>query len=134
MPDYISLNISTPEKLFFQAEVKSLVICSSLGKMGILPGHKSMVIAMETAPIEIETEDGMIEAAITGGYTQIRHDKVTILADTAEWPEDIEVNRALEAKRRAEERLAQQLSEVEFWRSQAALQRALLRLSLTKRN
>ncbi len=134
MSDYILLNISTPEKLFFQGEIKSLVISSSIGKMGILPGHKPMVVALDTAPIEIETDEGAREAAIVGGYAQIKNNQVTILADTAEWPEDIEISRAVEAKKRAEERLQSHLSEVEFMRSQAALRRALLRLSLTRRN
>ncbi len=133
MSDCLMLNISTPEKLFYEGEVKSLVICSALGKMGILPGHKSMVVDMEMVPIEIETEDGIIEAAIIGGYAQIRHDRITIIADTAEWPEDIEFSRAEEARKRADERLQQHLSETEFMRSQAALRRALLRLSLSNR-
>lgn len=133
MAESFLLIISTPEKSFYEGEVKSLTLCSSVGEMGILPDHKPMVVALETSPIHIETEEGWKEAAISGGYAQIKNDRVSILADTAEWPEDIEVNRALEAKKRAEERLQTHLSEVEFFRSQAALQKALTRLSLSRK-
>lgn len=131
MAEELFVSISTPEKLFFAGAVSSLVICSEQGEMEVQSGHQPMIVAMQEAPIRIGTGPGMKEAAIVGGYAQIKHDRVTILADTAEWPADIEYSRAMEAKKRAEERLQSHLSEAEFFQSQAALRRALLRLSLS---
>ena len=125
--------ISTPEKEFFSGEVESLVITTTEGEMGVLPGHMLMVVALDIAPIKFKTRDEWYEAAISGGFAQIKGDRVDVLADTAEWPEDIEVNRALEAKQRAEERMQSYQNEVEYLRSQLAKRRALARLAVVNK-
>lgn len=133
MAKTFNLNISTPEKQFYLGPVESLIITTTEGEMGILPGHLSMVVVLDVAPIRIKTEeDDWRMAALSGGFVRIKGDEVVILADTAEWPEDIEESRALEAKKRAEERLNAHLSSVEYMRSRVALQRALTRLSVKK--
>jgi len=133
MAEQFILNISTPEKVFYSGDVESLVIATTDGEMGVLPGHVLTVVALDIAPIRFRAGDEWHEAAISGGFAQIKGDHVDILADAAEWPEDIEVNRALEAKRRAEERLQSQLNEVEYIRSQLAKKRALARLAVVNR-
>lgn len=129
----LMLTITTPEKLFFSGNVEALTLTTTEGEMGVLPNHISMVVALETAPVKMKTETGWREAAISGGFAQIKGDQTVILADAAEWPEEIEANRALEAKKRAEERLQAHLSEVEYLQSQVALRRAMTRLSVAKK-
>lgn len=124
------LQISTPEKDFFAGEAESVVLTTIDGELGVLPGHSAMAVALTAAPLRIKTEEGWRSAAIIEGFASIRPDYVLIFADAAEWPEDIEEARALEAKRRAEERLQAQRSGAEYVRSQAALRRALARLAV----
>lgn len=130
----LNLTIATPEKMFFTGEAEQIIITSTDGEMGVLPGHLPMVVALGAAPIRIQTADGWREAALSGGFAEIETDKVVVMADTAEWPEEIEINRAMEAKTRAEERMQNRLSEIEYLRTQIALQRALARLKVKNRN
>lgn len=126
------LHISTPEKVFYSGSVESLVLTTTEGEMGVLDKHVLMVVALETAPISMKTEQGWKQAALSGGFAQIKGSQVVILADTAEWPEEIEVHRAQEAKKRAEERLLARRSEIEFMQSQVALKRAIMRINVGK--
>lgn len=126
-----NLIISTPQRLFFSGEAEQVIITSTEGEMGVLPGHVPMVVAIESSPIKIKTAEGWREAALSDGFAKINGDSVVIVADTAEWPEEIEFNRAVEAKSRAEERMQQKLSEIEYVRSQIALKRALARIKVT---
>lgn len=128
MPASFNLTISTPGRQFYSGECESLVISSSEGEMGILPGHLSMVVALTPAPARLKVDGEWKIAAISGGFARIKNDKVVILADTAEWPEEIEYDRAMEAKKRAEERLHAHASQIEYMRSKVALDRALMRL------
>lgn len=124
------LHIATPEKDFFADVVESLVLTTTDGELGVMAGHASMAVALASAPMRIKTKDEWRCAAIIGGFARIKKDYVIVFADSAEWPEDIEESRALEAKRRAEERLHAQQSEIEYMRSRVALERALARLTV----
>lgn len=128
------LIISTPHRLFFSGEAQEIIVTSTEGEMGVLPGHVPMVVAFDSCPMKIKVDDEWKEAALSGGFVEIAGDRVVILADTAEWPEEIELSRALEAKRRAEERIRNRLSEIEYLQSQIALKRALARIKVTHKN
>lgn len=130
MSETFMLDVYTPEKQFYNGQVESVIIASLDGEIGIMPGHLSMVVALTSAPAKIKADGKWHIAAISGGFARITPDEVTILADTAEWPEEIEENRALEAKKRAEERLQAHRSEVEYIQSRVALERALMRLTV----
>lgn len=130
MDKMYKLYISTPEKVFFNGNVSSLVLTTTDGEVGILAGHPAMVVALPSSPIRMKTEEDWRICAISGGFASIKSDEVTVFADTAEWPEDIEESRAIEAKRRAEERLQARESEIEYMRSRVALERALVRLTV----
>ena len=127
------LYISTPEKLFFSNDVESVVLTSTEGEVGVLSGHMPMVTALATGTVKMSVKGVWKTAFVSGGFAEIKHDEVVVLADTAEWPEDIEMSRALEAKKRAEERMRLHESEIEYARSVAALQRAMTRLHLIKK-
>lgn len=124
------LEIATPEKEFFTGPVDSLVISTIDGEMGVLAGHVPAVVALSSGAMRMKTKDGWREAAVIGGFARINPEYVIVFADTAEWPEDIEESRALDAKHRAEERLQVRQSEIEYVRSRVALERALARLTV----
>lgn len=124
------LQIATPEKDFFSGEVEAVSLATTDGELGVMAGHTPMAVALGAAPMRIKTEKGWRSAAVIGGFASIKQNYVIVFADTAEWPEDIEEARALEAKRRAEERLQARQSEIEYLRSRVALERALARLTV----
>lgn len=128
----VRLHIATPERDFFDGDVESIVMTSTDGELGVLAGHMPTVVALNAAPMKFKIGDEWREAALSGGFAEIENDYVYVLADTAEWPEEIEINRAYEAKRRAEERINSRHSEVEYMRSMVALQRALTRLAVSE--
>lgn len=132
MDKTFTLCITTPEKEFYNGPVESLVLTTTDGEMGILPHHTSMVVALSSAPLRLKAEGEWHTAAVSGGFANIGGKEVMIFADTAEWPEDIEEARALEALKRAEERLQAHASEVEYMRSRVALERALARLAVKR--
>lgn len=122
------LEIVTPERKFFSEDVEMVILKTPEGEMGILQGHIPMVVALGIGPIKIKKDGKWQEAFLSEGFLEVEQNKTIILADTAEWPEEIDENRAKEAKERAEERLKRQLSQIEHIRSQAALARAMARL------
>lgn len=126
------LEIVTPERKFFSGEVEMVVLRTTDGEIGILKGHIPMVIAVDIGPIRILQGGEWLTAALTSGFMEIKRDKSIILVDTAEWPHEIDVNRALAARQRAEERLQHKVSHIEHLRSQAALSRAMARLKVSK--
>ena len=110
-----------------------LVFRSSDGEHGILPGHETMVCALDSCELRYQVEGEWRYAATSIGFVEITGDKVIVLADTVENPDEIDEKRAQEAKQRAEERLKQRQSMMEYARSKAALNRAMARLKVTER-
>lgn len=127
-----NLEIVTPDRKFFSGEVEAVIFRTLDGEMGILKGHAPMVVAVAIGPLRIKKDGEWLDAVLTEGFMEIKQDKTIILTDTAEWPNEIDINRANEAKARAEERLQRQLNQVEHMRSQAALARALARLKVSR--
>ena len=126
------LVIKTPDKTFYSEPVRELVVKTPEGEIGILPGHEAMVVAVAIGPIRILTKDDeWIDAVVSEGFMDINPDMTALLSDTAEWPEEIDVNRARRAEERAKERMQSKLSRIEYIQSQAALQRALSRLEMS---
>lgn len=131
MASTFHLEILTPERKFFDGEVETIVINTPQGEMGILPGHIPMVVAIEIGKITIKKDGKWKEAVLTEGFCEIKQNSTVIHTDTAEWPEEIDVNRAIEAKKRAEERLQRNISKVEYIKSRTAMARAMARLKAT---
>ncbi len=126
------LEVLTPERKFFSGEAEGVVFKSVDGEMGVLAQHAPTVVAVDVGPLKINAQGEWKEALVTEGFAKIMPDKVVILTDTAEYPEEIDINRAKAAKDRAQERLQKQLSQIEYVRSKAALARAMARLKITK--
>lgn len=128
------LKIIASDKLFFQGRCQKLVVPLTDGEKAVLPHHEDMVIALALGETRITTEDGtLIHAATGNGFVQLINNRVTVLVDTAERPEDIDLRRAEEAKERAEEQLRQSRSIQEHSHFEASLARALTRMKLKEK-
>ena len=126
------VEIVTPERSFFSGDVEMIVLNTPEGEMGVLYGHIPMVVAVAVGPMKILQKGEWVNAFLSEGFMEVKQDKTIILADTAEWPHEIDENRAKAAKLRAQERLCSHLSHKEYIQSQAALSRALERLKVKK--
>ena len=122
------LEIVTPGKKVFSEDVNFLVAPGAEGELGILPEHAPLITSLNTGLLRVEQEGKKFMVVVTGGFMEVRGSKVTILADTAERAEAIDVARAEAARRRAEERLASKSPEIDVLRAEMALKRALVRL------
>lgn len=130
----MQLQIITPSKEFFDEEVDRIVFRTTEGDMGILPNHEPLTTIISIGTIQIRQGEAVKKASLIGGFAEVQPDRITILADAAEWPNEIDKNRAEEARRRAEERLAKRTSEINIARAESALKRAIVRLELSKYN
>ena len=125
------LQIVTPSGTVYSGSVESLQASGSLGSFGVLAGHAPMIAGMKTGRLAF-TEEGSGEAramACSGGFVEVLGDRVTVLAEAAEFGEEIEVARAEAARDRARRRLARE-GDVDRIRAEAALARALTRIRL----
>jgi len=129
----MTVEVVTPERVVYSGQAEMVIARGVQGDLGILPNHMPLVSPLKTAPVRIKTEgDKEVSMAVSGGFMEVRGDKVTILAETAELPGDIDVERAKAAKERAEKRLAEKYAELDVQRAERALQRAMARLDVTK--
>ena len=134
MAEMMRLQIVTPDEAFFDGEVSMVELNTADGEAGIYPKHIPMVVAVAPGVLKIHGADGVKKAALLSGFLQILPEKVTILAEACEWPENIDGNRANESRIRAERRLAEKNPQTDIDRAEAALKRALVRLSLVDGN
>jgi len=129
----MTVEVVTPERVVYSGQAEMVIARGVVGDLGILPNHMPLVSPLKTAPVRIKTEgDKEVKMAVSGGFMEVRGDKVTILAESAELPGDIDVERAKAAKSRAEKRLAEKYPELDFQRAERALQRAITRLDVAK--
>lgn len=129
----MTVEVVTPERVVYSGQAEMVIARGVQGDLGILPNHMPLVSPLKTAPVRIKTEgEKEVKMAVSGGFMEVRGDKVTILAETAELPGDIDVERAKAAKDRAEKRLAEKYAELDVQRAERALQRAMARLDVTK--
>ena len=131
--DTFGLKIIASDRVFYIGRCRKLILPAPDGKMGILPDHENMVIAISVGDARREIEEGSwVDIAVGAGFAEVVNNRVTILVDTAERPEEIDVRRAEEAKERAEEQLRQKQSLQEYYRTQASLARAMNRLKVSQ--
>lgn len=132
MADRITLEIATPIRMAVAETVDEVVLPGSEGSFGVLPGHAPFLTTLGIGEGRYRVGREEHRLVITGGFAEVRNDKVIVLADTAERPEEIDRARAERARERAERRLGGRSQEdVDYMRAQAALARALLRLQMT---
>jgi F-type H+-transporting ATPase subunit epsilon len=134
MPSNYPLEIITPERVFFSGEVESVIVPTPDGLLGIQRKHEPMVIALEIGQMKINVAGEWKRCTTSEGFIEIRPDKTLIFSQAVEWPEEIDLKRAQDAKDAAEERLRQKLSYQEYRQSQIALQRAMVRLQVGRKH
>ena len=129
----IRLDIVTAERQVYSEEVDLVVVPGIDGEMAILPGHAPLMTTLQPGELLIRRGDEETPLVITGGFLEVRPERVTVLADAAERVEEIDAERAEEAKRRAEERLGEKLGAADLARAEAALRRSMIRLRVVQK-
>jgi F-type H+-transporting ATPase subunit epsilon len=132
----LRLEVVTPSRLVVSEEITELVAPGSEGYFGVLPGHLPFITTLKMGELTFWTGREEHHLAISKGYAEVRGDTVSILVDSAERPEEIDVMRAERARQRAEERLrewAAGKAEVDAARAETALYRALARLLVARK-
>jgi F-type H+-transporting ATPase subunit epsilon len=122
------LEVVTPEKKVYSGEVNAVLAWGVGGQLGILPHHAPLMTILQPGDLLIRKEGQEETLTIGGGFLEIRPDKVIVLADACERAEEIDITRAEEAKKRAQEALKTAASAVDAATAEAALRRALARL------
>ncbi len=130
----LKLEIITPSKTAFSGNIRSITVPGTKGRFQVLKNHAPIISTLEVGIIKVELSDAKINYyATAGGTIEVIDNKVLVLADSIESVGEIDEERALNAKLRAEERLAEKRSEINISRAEAALARAINRLNVKEK-
>ncbi len=127
-----TLKIITPDRVFYEGEASMVEFNTTEGEIGVYKMHVPTTVIVSPGVLTITEAEGQKHAALHAGFAEILPEKVTILAEIIEWPEEIDQDRADRAKERAEERLRSKTPETDILRAETALQRALARIHVLK--
>ena len=128
------LEIIASDRVFYVADCEHLVVTALDGLLGILPGHEPLVTSLPTGELKYMVDGKWRYAAISEGFMEVMPEFAVILADSCELPEEIDIKRAEEARLRAEEQMRQKQSIMEYYHTQAALNRAMNRLKVSQKH
>ena len=126
------VEVVTAERELYNGEADELIAPGTEGELGILPRHAALLTTLKAGALRIKLNGAEEPLFVSGGFLEVSNNQATVLADTAEHAEEIDQARAEEARRRAQERLAQTTSNTERAELQAALQRAIERLRVSE--
>jgi F-type H+-transporting ATPase subunit epsilon len=129
----IKLDIVTAERVVFSDDVEIIMAPGIDGELGILPSHSPLMTMLVPGELRLKRSGEEFSLAISGGFLEIRPDRVIVLADTAERAEEIDAARAEEAKRQAQEQLSQPLAAGDAARIEASLRRSMIRLRVAEK-
>jgi F-type H+-transporting ATPase subunit epsilon len=129
----IKLDIVTVERTVFSDDVDIVVAPGVDGVMGILPNHTPLMTTLNPGELVARKEGQEYSLAISGGFLEVRPDRVIVLADSAERVDEIDIARAEAAKNRAQEELSHPASHLEYAAAEAALRRAMTRLNVVEK-
>lgn len=124
------IKIITPDRIFYEGETDFLEFNTESGEIGVYKNHIPLTSVLAPGIVDIHLAGEEKLAAVHAGFAEILGDQVTLLAEMAEWPDEIDVKRAQSAKQRAEERLANHREEIDVKRAEFALRKALIRLDI----
>ena len=127
------LEIVTAERILFEGEVDVVVVPGADGEIGVLPKHAALMTVLQPGELRYRTGDSEEQFVVTGGFVDVRGDRVSVLADAAEHIDEIDMARVEEAIARAQERIAEQRGDVDLERALSSLRRARVRLNVTRR-
>lgn len=128
MADMFKLQVVTPDKEFYAGEVSMVELTTTEGQIGVYASHIPLTAIVAPGVLRIHEASEVKKAALHAGFVEILPDEVKILAEVVEWPDEIDVNRAEEARVRAERRIKDNAAETDTLRAEMALKRALTRL------
>ncbi len=132
MSTTMTLDILTPERSVCCVEAEIVIARALDGELGILPNHAPLVVALDIAPLRYRKDGVEHFVAISNGFMEVKDNRVTILAPTAETEAEIDFTRAESAKERAERRIAEHAPDIDVRRAELALRRALMRLKIAE--
>jgi F-type H+-transporting ATPase subunit epsilon len=135
LPEFIELVVVTPEKQLLRQSTKEVQLPGAEGYLGILPGHAPLITELGIGELSYHDASGKesVHLAIIRGFAEVLPDRVTVLAETAEFAADIDIARAEAAKARAEQRLTSGDTNIDWDRVTVALQRALIRIQVARK-
>jgi len=133
LPTSLTLEIVTPDRAIVSQQVDEVELPGADGYFGVLPGHTPLLASLQVGEMWYRTGQERYYLAIAFGFAEVLPDRVTVLAQIAERAQDIDVGRAEEAKKRAEERVAHPQADMDFERARIALMKALTRLQVASR-
>ena len=128
----MNIKIIEPDGMFFDGEAHFLEFTAVTGRMGVYANHIPLTTILEPCVVKIHNGDDVKRAAVLGGLVEIQKDAITMHAEDANWPDEIDVERAKAAKERAEARLAKKEQGLDVVRAETALKRAVARLGAAK--
>ena len=129
----MQLDIITAEKVAYSGEVEALLAPGIEGELGILPHHAPLMTMLQPGELMVRKDGQETFLAVTGGFLEVMENRVSILADAAERSEDIDEERAQDAVKSAQERIAMMSADVDLEQSMAQLRRATVRLVVARR-
>lgn len=132
MAEEFLLKIITPERVFYEEMVTMVEFNTTEGEIGVYKNHIPLTVIVKPGILTITTKDGVKNAALHSGFAEILQDKITILAEVVEWPEEIDLNRAESAKERAQKRLSEKTEGTDVYRAEVALLRAMARINVLR--
>lgn len=128
MAEKFKLRMITPDEPFFEGDCDFLEFTTTEGEIGIYAKHIPLTCILEPCVMRIHCDGEEKKAAVMGGFAEILKDQVTVLAEDAQWPDEIDLERAKEAKKRAEDRLNAKEENMDVLRAEVALKRAIARI------
>ncbi|MCR4673750.1 MAG: ATP synthase F1 subunit epsilon [Lachnospiraceae bacterium] len=121
------VEIITPDRVFYKGDASMIEFTTTEGEIGVYKNHVPTTVVLAPGIVTIHEGEGNKKAAVHAGFAEILNDKVTLLAEVAEWPDEIDVERAKAAEARATERIQAKADDLDLVRAELALKRALVR-------
>lgn len=133
MAEKVLLKLVTPSRLLLEQEVDEVTVPGSVGELGVLPDHITFLTTLDAGEMSYKTGADRVRLALSGGYAEVLNNEMTVLANAAEYAEEIDLERARNAREKAEKRMEDlNPDDQEFSAAQAALRRALVRLQVAE--
>ena len=130
----IKLTIVTPERSLVSEDVDELQIPGANGYLGVLPGHAPLFTELRVGELSYRKGSTWTSLVVAWGFAEVLPDQVRVLAETAERASEIDLERATQAKERAEERLKKTTADIDYDRARIALERAIIRIQVARKN
>ena len=134
LPTKIVLEVVTPAGLLLREDVDEVIAPGSDGYFGVLPGHAPLFSELKVGEVSYRKGDRWTFVAVAWGFVEVLPNQVRILAETAERAQEIDLDRAMRAKQRAEERISRGGDELDYRRALVALERAVIRIQVAQKS